>query len=170
MGLLDLLPIFLNCSSEHWPFHAADKATLHPTFSCFWLYTFLLSLEDLFVKQSDDLLASIHPFVPIPPYERTGVSFFFKEINTVMQLAHSFRNLLGGFRNAQILRGESPSVEELFETTIAEGTKQSWANSLSSKTTKNCQLTLTVDEMLYLRPVDAKQKLCRGSPLHCRCC
>jgi hypothetical protein len=98
--LLNLLPIFFDGLLKHWPFYAADKATLHPAFCVFRLNTISLPLDDLLVKPTDDLLTSVHPFVPIPPNERASVAFFFEEFDTIMQLAHTFRNLLGGFWNA----------------------------------------------------------------------
>jgi hypothetical protein len=97
--LLSLLPIYFDGLLKHWPFYPADKATLHPAFGVFRLNAISLPLHDLLVKPSDDLLTSVHPSVPIPPNERTSVAFFFKKFDTIMQLAHTLRNLLGRFWN-----------------------------------------------------------------------
>jgi hypothetical protein len=121
----------------------------------------LVVLSNLLIEPSNDLLTTIDPLVPILPYKWAGLSLFLQEVNTLMKLPHTLCDLLGRLRVAQLLRSQWLCMKKLLEASVGEGAKQAWTNSLSSKTRKNMQFRVSVNQMLYLWAVDTQQKFAK---------
>lgn len=152
------LPVLHDCVPEDWPFSTTHESSLLPLI-CRRLNGLAIAVFDLLIEPCDDLLASLDPFVPILPHEWTGLSLFFKKINTFVKLAHTLGNLLGGVWLSQLFCGERFGIEELLEAPVGECAEKARPNALACKALQYLELGLPIDEMLYLWTVDPQQEL-----------
>ena len=128
--------ILIDSFSENRPFHTADKISplVHFTSRSFGL---LLVRLDPLIDELNDFFASIDPLVPIFPHEGAANAFFFQELYTVVQLSHTFCDVLRRLGNAQIRCCEGASVEKLLESSIYESAKKARPDPLTSQSAQD---------------------------------
>lgn len=76
-------------------------------------------------------LASLYPFIPVPPDEGSGVSFGFQKLDPVMEFAHPLGNLLRCFGNAEVACGQRTGIEVFLEPSIDEGAEEAGTDPLT---------------------------------------
>lgn len=149
-------PIALDCPSEHRPLNPTDETAFLPGLSAAGASRSTLIGSNFSIDPLDDLFASCDPLVPISPHERSGISLFLEQLNSVVQFAHALGYLLGGLRDPEVAWSEGASVEELFETAVEESAEQAGTDPLPSEAFEDLQFVVPVDQMLDLWPVDSE--------------
>lgn len=114
--------------------------------------------QDFRIQILHNLRTPPHPLLPILPHKRPLLTLTLQQVNAIMQLTHSFRNLLTRTLDTQIRSRERRRIEELLEAAIRERAQQARADLLARQAAQDAELVLAVDEVLDLRPVDAQEE------------
>lgn len=131
---------------EDGPLGAADETLLFAV--CARL------LVHLGIQPLDDLLHACKPLIPVAPDKWTVFALGVQQLDTVVELTHALSDVTAGVWVAHLRWRQWSSIEELFETTVLEGTQHARTNVLAGQTTKDEKFSFAVDQVLDLRAID----------------
>ena len=131
--LLKPLSILLDHLPEDGPLHTTDQASLPPPIRR-RLDGCVATLEDLLIKPRNDLLAAVHPLVPVLPDKWTSIALRSEKLNTFVELSHALGDLLRCLGLAQLFEAERLCMQELLKATVFESAEQTRADAFTSET------------------------------------
>lgn len=103
----------------------------------------------------------MHPVVPVLKDRGSLIPLLVQEINALVKLTHSLRNLPGRSRLPQFLGRQRHGIEKLLEATILECAQQPRPYLLACEALEDLELVVSVDEVFHVRAVDAQEQLGR---------
>lgn len=126
-------PIPLHHPPKHRPLHPTHQPPLPPR------RHLLPALPRLGmrIQETNNMLAPLNPFIPIPPHERPFIPLRLKELNPIMQFPHSLSDLLRRLRIAEVLWREGGRNEVLLKPPIPKRPQQSRTNLLARESAQD---------------------------------
>lgn len=124
--LLQVLSITLYGLAEYGPACAADIASQHRSLAQSDLAR-PSTRGGLLIDKLHNVFSTVNAFVPVLPNERTGITFWLEQLDTIVEFSHALCNLARRICMSKVLGLQSPSMQKLLEAAILEGAKHAWS-------------------------------------------